>query len=127
MTRMVVDLPAPLGPRNPVTLPERAVKETSSTAVNRPYLTVRDSMEIMAEASRRPWSRHIGDNAGLTPERTLRSPRGQVASASGTPQARSASSVSASCFTVLFARSGMYAATSGITTWARPWNSKSAS
>ena len=34
--RIVVDLPAPLGPRNPVTLPGRTVKLTSSTAVLRP-------------------------------------------------------------------------------------------
>ena len=33
MIRMVVDLPAPLGPRKPVTRPGRAVNETSSTAV----------------------------------------------------------------------------------------------
>ena len=31
--RMVVDLPAPLGPRNPVTMPGRTVKLRSSTAV----------------------------------------------------------------------------------------------
>ena len=30
--RIVVDLPAPLGPRKPVTLPDFTVKETSSTA-----------------------------------------------------------------------------------------------
>ena len=36
MMRMLVDLPAPLGPRKPVTLPGCAVKETSSTAVNAP-------------------------------------------------------------------------------------------
>jgi hypothetical protein len=36
MMRMVVDLPAPLGPRKPVTRPVAAVKETLSTAVNRP-------------------------------------------------------------------------------------------
>ena len=33
MMRMVVDLPAPLGPRKPVTRPGAAVKVTSSTAV----------------------------------------------------------------------------------------------
>ena len=32
MIRMVVDLPAPLGPRKPVTRPGWAVKVTSSTA-----------------------------------------------------------------------------------------------
>lgn len=36
MTRIVVDLPAPLGPRKPVTRPGEAVNETSSTAVNLP-------------------------------------------------------------------------------------------
>ena len=30
---MVVDFPAPFGPRNPVTIPGRIVKVTSSTAV----------------------------------------------------------------------------------------------
>ena len=43
MTRMVVDLPAPLGPRKPVTRPGRAVKVTSSTAVKPPYFLVSDS------------------------------------------------------------------------------------
>ena len=47
ITRMVVDLPAPLGPRKPVTRPGLAVKVTSSTAVKRPYLFVRDSIVIM--------------------------------------------------------------------------------
>jgi hypothetical protein len=34
--RSVVDLPAPLGPRNPVMRPGSAVKVTSSTAVKLP-------------------------------------------------------------------------------------------
>ena len=51
MTRMVVDLPAPLGPRNPVTRPASAVKVTSSTAVKSPYLFVRESIVIMGRAS----------------------------------------------------------------------------
>ena len=50
MTRMVVDLPAPLGPRNPVTRPASAVKVTSSTAVKVPYLFVSESMVIMGES-----------------------------------------------------------------------------
>ena len=45
--RMVVDLPAPFGPRKPVTRPGRAVKETSSTAVKPAYLRVSDSTVIM--------------------------------------------------------------------------------
>ena len=36
MIRMVVDFPAPLGPRKPVTRPGRAVNVTSSTAVKPP-------------------------------------------------------------------------------------------
>src|SRR4051794_20687554 len=44
---MVVDLPAPLGPRKPVTVPGSQVKDTSSTAVCTPYLLVRCSAVIM--------------------------------------------------------------------------------
>ena len=49
--RSVVDFPAPLGPRKPVTRPGRAVKDTSSTAVTarprRAYRLVRCSAVIM--------------------------------------------------------------------------------
>src|SRR6478609_2799346 len=48
MTRMVVVLPAPLGPRNPVTRPGWQTKLTSSTAVKSPYFRVRPSTVIMA-------------------------------------------------------------------------------
>src|SRR6266545_8043873 len=37
MVRIVVDLPAPLGPRNPVTLPGRTRNVRSSTATVAPY------------------------------------------------------------------------------------------
>ena len=47
MTRIVVDFPAPFGPRNPVTRPASAVKLTSSTAVNVPYFLVSPSTVIM--------------------------------------------------------------------------------
>ena len=47
MMRMVVDFPAPLGPRNPVTRPGWAVKLTWSTAMNSPYLRVTESRVIM--------------------------------------------------------------------------------
>src|SRR5690349_2202699 len=47
ITRIVVDFPAPLGPRKPVTRPGRAVKETSSTATWSPYFLVSESMVIM--------------------------------------------------------------------------------
>jgi hypothetical protein len=36
ITRMLVDFPAPFGPRKPVTLPAWATKEMSSTAVKLP-------------------------------------------------------------------------------------------
>jgi hypothetical protein len=45
--RIVVDLPAPFGPRNPVTVPGRTVKLTPSTAVLDPYLLVTFSATIM--------------------------------------------------------------------------------
>ena len=38
---MVVDLPAPLGPRNPVTCPGSTVKDRWSTAALPPYILVR--------------------------------------------------------------------------------------
>jgi hypothetical protein len=38
--RMVVDLPAPLGPRNPVTIPGWTVNDTLSTTVFAPYFLV---------------------------------------------------------------------------------------
>jgi len=47
MIRMVVDLPAPFGPRNPVTRPGRALKETLSTAVKPPYRLVSASIVII--------------------------------------------------------------------------------
>ena len=39
--RMVVDFPAPFGPRKPVTIPGRTVKLRSLTAVLSPYFLVR--------------------------------------------------------------------------------------
>ena len=46
--RMVVDLPAPLGPRKPVTWPGRTSKLRSSTAVVVPYRLVRPWASIIA-------------------------------------------------------------------------------
>ena len=61
MIRMVVDFPAPFGPRNPVTRPSRAVKVTSSTAVNPPYFLVSDSTVIMERSlAARPPFAHQG-------------------------------------------------------------------
>ena len=66
--RMVVDLPAPLGPRKPVTRPVAAVKDTSSTAVKAPYCLVRDSTVIMGQPSWPVAHARIGDSAGSAPE-----------------------------------------------------------
>ena len=48
MIRIVVDFPAPLGPRKPVTRPGRAVNVTSSTAVKPAYFLVSDWTVIMS-------------------------------------------------------------------------------
>src|SRR6476646_2997621 len=47
MTRMVVVLPAPLGPRKPVTVPGRHSKLMLSTAMKLPYARVSPSTKIM--------------------------------------------------------------------------------
>ncbi len=49
--RMVVDLPAPFGPRKPVTTPGRTVKVSSSTTVLSPYLLVSPSSSIMMSST----------------------------------------------------------------------------
>src|SRR5690242_2774174 len=46
--RMVVDLPAPLGPRKPVTLPGFTSNDRLSTATVAPYLLVRPCASIIA-------------------------------------------------------------------------------
>src|ERR1035438_8115504 len=48
---MVVDLPAPLGPRNPVTTPGFTTKLSPSTAALSPYRLVRPSISIMLRPS----------------------------------------------------------------------------
>ena len=53
--RIVVDLPAPFGPRNPVTVPAGpTVKVRSSTANVSPYRFVKPSISIMC-VSLSPW------------------------------------------------------------------------
>ena len=47
--RIEVDLPAPFGPRKPVTRPAGATKLTSSTTVREPYFLDSESMVIMGE------------------------------------------------------------------------------
>ena len=58
---IVVDLPAPFGPRNPTICPFSTLKETSSIAVTGPYRFVRWSTWIMTlrspEQPRRPRDR----------------------------------------------------------------------
>ena len=54
MMRIAVVLPAPLGPRKPVTSPAFASKETSSTAVNGPYFLVNRSTVIMGDTLPHP-------------------------------------------------------------------------
>ena len=60
MMRIVVDLPAPFGPRKPVTRPGRATNDTSSTAVWPPYVLVTPSTVIMRRVSSAATRPHIG-------------------------------------------------------------------
>src|SRR5215469_3735522 len=66
--RIVVDLPAPLGPRNPVTTPGRTVKVSPSTAVFDPYRFVSPRTSIMNTPFRPACSRrrksYVGAWAG---------------------------------------------------------------
>ncbi|TWF80410.1 hypothetical protein FHX44_116353 [Pseudonocardia hierapolitana] len=48
--RIVVDLPAPLGPRNPVTCPAETVNDRSSTTVRGPYRLVSFLTSMLATA-----------------------------------------------------------------------------
>src|SRR5690349_3844442 len=52
---MVVDLPAPFGPRNPVTVPGLTVNVSSSTATLPPYLFVSFRASIIICAPRIGW------------------------------------------------------------------------
>src|SRR4051812_33107679 len=74
--RKVVDLPAPFGPRKPVTRPGRAVKLTSSTAVNGPYFLLSASILITST----PWpsgrTRHIREIAETCTRPPWTSPQG---------------------------------------------------
>ena len=64
---MVVDLPAPLGPRKPVTRPGSAVNVMSSTAVKAPYFLVSESMVIMSRRLASEGRRRFGQVPGTTP------------------------------------------------------------
>ncbi len=60
--RMVVDLPAPLGPRKPSTSPRATEKLTASTAVKLPNRLVRPSISISAASPGSP----AGGNTATT-------------------------------------------------------------
>src|SRR6266516_4757776 len=60
--RMVVDLPEPLGPRKPVTMPARTSKLNASTATVEPYRLVSPRTSIIATSQRHASARH-GDHA----------------------------------------------------------------
>src|SRR3954454_21095911 len=77
MTRIVVVLPAPLGPRNPVTRPGWQAKLMSSTAVNDPYFRVRPSTVIMGPLCRRPPTAYTG-HAGEASDVVRRPGAGQL-------------------------------------------------
>ena len=62
--RIEVDLPAPFGPRKPVTRPSRATKLMSSTAVLVPYFLVRLSIVIMCVSFRWGWVVSRGPGRG---------------------------------------------------------------
>src|SRR3712207_5016978 len=49
--RIVVVLPAPLGPRKPVTVPDSSSNDTSSTTVRSPYFLVRPLTVIISASS----------------------------------------------------------------------------
>src|SRR5438045_4926232 len=51
---IVVDLPAPLGPRNPSTSPSGTLNDTSSTAVNGPNFLTRLRISSMPRRSKSP-------------------------------------------------------------------------
>src|SRR6478609_3806025 len=67
ITRIVVVLPAPLGPRKPVTRPGWQTKLMSSTAVKAPYFRVSRSTVIMAPACLTAGAAHIVRGARRRP------------------------------------------------------------
>src|SRR5260221_12806148 len=69
--RNVVDLPAPFGPRKPVTVPGWQVKEMSSTALKWPYRLLRWWAVIMGQASAAPHELAIGRTSGSTPTKVV--------------------------------------------------------
>src|SRR5689334_402019 len=62
--RIVVDLPAPFGPRKPVTIPGWTVKLTWSTAVVDPKVLVRSVTSIIVLDTTEP---AVGTAGGRTP------------------------------------------------------------
>ena len=78
--RIVVVLPAPFGPRNPVTVPGSRVNETSSTTVRPPYCLVSPLTWIIG-----------GPPLSTGPSGLRENPaeKGQVTASAGSPEFRS--------------------------------------
>src|SRR6185369_1398631 len=83
--RIEVDLPAPFGPRKPVTRPAGATKLMSSTAVVLRYFFVRESTVIIGDA---PWLRDASTLGTQRSERVVARSRseGDVPTTPGPPQ-----------------------------------------
>src|SRR3954452_10238610 len=79
--RIVVVFPAPLGPRNPVTVPGSRGNETASTTVRPPYCLVSPLTVIMGTSAVRP----ACPVAGKTLSRRARRPRRPQGQTSGRP------------------------------------------
>src|SRR5262245_7323333 len=70
--RMVVDLPAPLGPRKPSTSPRSTVKEMSSTARFAPNVLTRFSILIMFEGRNYRKTSELDNHASSRPAGRVR-------------------------------------------------------
>src|SRR5689334_5724374 len=76
-TRMVVDLPAPFGPRNPVIRPGATRKVRSSTAVTAPYRLVSASTAMVLMSA--PKSEGVDAFDAMEPAGGERRPRRRTA------------------------------------------------
>src|SRR4051812_7470418 len=66
--RIVVVLPAPFGPRKPVTVPGSRAKDTSSTTVRLPYCLVSPlTLIISGSSGGRPWVEDESAEKGALP------------------------------------------------------------
>src|SRR4051794_33504030 len=88
--RIVVVLPAPFGPRNPVTVPGSSVKDTSSTTVRAPYFLVNPLTVIIAKPPLATGPSGHGENSVENPPVTASAARPDL----GSPKERPPSSES---------------------------------